>query len=554
MSNFLEQYGKAIFVLVLMAILIAFAGPLGIKIKEYTLAKAEQTTQIGTEEIKNTNRLPEPENANDSVYAILDTSGELSIMRTEEKYNQLKQEKTIETNGDYGKVVLNTTDCPKWTDTTNGNSNIKAVNIIEAIKPTSCYRFFNKCTNLVEIKNIQNLYTNECTNMVYMFNYCTSLTSLDVSYFDTSKVTNMTAMFQVCESLKVLDVSYFDTSNVIDMQNIFAFSNALTSINGLENFNTSHVTNMSQMFAACTALTSLDVSHFDTSHVTNMRGMFYSCTALTSLDVNNFNTSNVINMSVMFSGCRGLSTIKGFENFDTSNVTNMSSMFSNGENYTGSGKLRNLKISNWDTHNVTDMTGMFYGQGTQTNLDVSNWNVSNCTSFNHMFCDNFSLQSLDLSKWNTKNVKTMYNMFDDCRSLKTIGNVSNWNLQNCIDVGGWLNGCTTFEGTNGTLDISHWNTPNLLACGEMFRGINGLHTIKMNQFNTKNVIDGKWTGCDSGIYYAYGNDTDTMKGMSVMFKDCPNLTSIQVGSNWITDGKTTTDMFLNCGVNHVTKN
>ena len=76
----------------------------------------------------------------------------------------------------------------------------------------------------------------------------------------------------------------------------------------------------------------------------------------------------------------------------------------------------------------------------------------------------------------------------------------------------------------------------------------------MNQFNTKNVTNNNWNGTSSGIYYEWGNKFDGMKGMSVMFKDCSNLTSIQVGSNWITDGKTTTDMFLNCGVNHVTKN
>ena len=45
MSNFLEQYGKALFVLVLIAILIAFASPLGLKIKEYTLAKVDNLKQ-----------------------------------------------------------------------------------------------------------------------------------------------------------------------------------------------------------------------------------------------------------------------------------------------------------------------------------------------------------------------------------------------------------------------------------------------------------------------------------------------------------------------------
>ena len=51
MSKFLETYGVAIFVLVLMAILIAFAGPLGLKIKNATTDKVSQTEQIGCNEI-----------------------------------------------------------------------------------------------------------------------------------------------------------------------------------------------------------------------------------------------------------------------------------------------------------------------------------------------------------------------------------------------------------------------------------------------------------------------------------------------------------------------
>ena len=55
MSSFLEQYGKAIFVLVLMAILIAFAGPLGIKIKNAVLTSADKLESIGNDEIENRN-------------------------------------------------------------------------------------------------------------------------------------------------------------------------------------------------------------------------------------------------------------------------------------------------------------------------------------------------------------------------------------------------------------------------------------------------------------------------------------------------------------------
>ena len=54
MSKFLETYGVAIFTLVLVAILIAFAGPLGMKIKNATTDKVSQTEQIGCDEITKT--------------------------------------------------------------------------------------------------------------------------------------------------------------------------------------------------------------------------------------------------------------------------------------------------------------------------------------------------------------------------------------------------------------------------------------------------------------------------------------------------------------------
>ena len=51
MKGFLETYGVAIFTLVLVAIIIAFAGPLGMKIKNATTDKVSQTEQIGNTEI-----------------------------------------------------------------------------------------------------------------------------------------------------------------------------------------------------------------------------------------------------------------------------------------------------------------------------------------------------------------------------------------------------------------------------------------------------------------------------------------------------------------------
>jgi len=55
--------------------------------------------------------------------------------------------------------------------------------------------------------------------MGYAFRNCTSLTTLDVSSWDTSSVTQMYQTFQICTSLTDLDVSGWDIDQVTNFTN-----------------------------------------------------------------------------------------------------------------------------------------------------------------------------------------------------------------------------------------------------------------------------------------------------------------------------------------------
>ena len=57
-------------------------------------------------------------------------------------------------------------------------------------------------------------------NSANMFYRCSSLTSLDVSNFNTSNVTYISSMFFRCSSLTSLDVSHFNTSKVTNVCHI----------------------------------------------------------------------------------------------------------------------------------------------------------------------------------------------------------------------------------------------------------------------------------------------------------------------------------------------
>ena len=133
-------------------------------------------------------------------------------------------------------------------------------------RPTSCYYWFCNCSELTDIEGIENLNTENVTNMRGMFFNCPNLSSLDLTNFSTGNVTDMNSMFGYCQ------------------------------------------------------LSSLDLTSFNTANVTNMYHMFFGCSALKSLDLTNFNTANVGDMDFMFQGCSALTTIYASEMFVTDQV------------------------------------------------------------------------------------------------------------------------------------------------------------------------------------------------------------------------------------------
>ena len=58
-------------------------------------------------------------------------------------------------------------------------------------------------------------------NDINMFYNCSSLTSLNLSNFNTNNVTNMSSMFRYCSKLTSLNLSNFNTNNVTNMRNLF---------------------------------------------------------------------------------------------------------------------------------------------------------------------------------------------------------------------------------------------------------------------------------------------------------------------------------------------
>ena len=80
--------------------------------------------------------------------------------------------------------------------------------------------------------------------------------------------------------------------NITDIKGIFQYCSGLTSLD-LSGWDTSNVSYISYMFNDCTSLTSLDLSGWNMSNVTNTTQMFNGCSNLTSIRMASCNQTTI---------------------------------------------------------------------------------------------------------------------------------------------------------------------------------------------------------------------------------------------------------------------
>ena len=90
---------------------------------------------------------------------------------------------------------------------------------------------------------------------------------------------------------------FYDLVNTMDC--MFCYCSNITKID-LTNFDSSEVTIMNSTFKNCTSLIEINFLNFDTSKVTNMTRMFNYCIKLEYVDLSNFNMSISKDIRFMF--------------------------------------------------------------------------------------------------------------------------------------------------------------------------------------------------------------------------------------------------------------
>ena len=377
-------------------------------------------------------------------------------------------------------------------------------------KPTSTERWFNYCTKIKTIEGIENMITDEVTDMSRMFSGCSALTSINMSNFNTENVTTMEEMFFGCS--------------------------ALTSIN-VSNFNTENVTTMKGMFNNCKALASLDLSSFNTANVTDMCAMFLGCAALTTLDVSTVNTAKVTDMEFMFSGCSALTTIYCDNDWNSGTVKYSNDMFIGCTSLTGAVAYDASKV---DVSMANPTTGYFtskvyavkdgstltfyYDENRKSHTGTKIYTITADYDECPAWADNREIQKVVFdSSFKDYKPTTTKGWFYTFEELETIEGIENLNTEQVTSMEYMFYYTPTLE----TIDLTHFNTANVTNMYGMFQDSPKLRTLDLSSFNTEKVTDmaSMFSGC-TALTTIYCNDdwnSDVVKNSSGMFNACENL-------------------------------
>jgi len=162
----------------------------------------------------------------------------------------------------------------------------------------------------------------------------------------------------------------------------------------------------------------------------------------------------------------------------------------------------------------------------------------------YMFYKCSNLTKIDLSSFNTKNVINMSKMFYCCNNLENI-NLSSFDTKNVTNMSNMFSFCSYLKNIN----LSFFDTKNVTNMSNMFYYCSDLMNIDLSYFDTNKVtnMSNMFSGCYNltSIDLSYF-DTKNVTDMREMFSGCYNLKNLDLSSFFTKNAIHIKSMFWNC--------
>jgi surface protein len=450
------------------------------------------------------------------------------------------------------------------------NTNIKQVIFDKSFadyRPVTCAYWFYNCENLTEIQGIENLNTDEVTNMSNMFAFCESLKRLDLSNFNTAKVTDMSGMFQM-QYIGNLTTIYignkWNVSNVSESEDMFSGCYRLHGGQGTiamksdikyaridmrDSYLPGYFTKKGEtpIIPYCVVVGKNEGDYSKVILKTGSELPDYAYligelpvkkTSLTKSVIETDGDSFV--MEPLLYGVKEIEIDPSFYNYLPYSLSRWFSC----------GTVESIKgLEYVNTSKVIDMSGMFGGCAALGSLDLSNFNIQNVTDMSNMFKDCRSLETIFVSdKWATKSITKSNLMFDGCSNL--VGGKGTQYDENHIDYTyAHIDGGESNPGYFTKAGQEPYNVAEPYAVFD-----NGTLTFyydgkkPKNAFKMKTSTDDEWTSIASDITkVVFDNAFSEYRPTSCeyWFLYCSNLTEIEGMKNLNTEDVTSIRSMFN---------
>lgn len=154
------------------------------------------------------------------------------------------------------------------------------------------------------------------------------------------------------------------------------------------------------------------------------------------------------------------------------------------------------------------------------------------------------IETLDVSSWNTSNIISMRFLFDECSNLKLLKGITSWNTSNVKNMYALFFRCYNLT----SLNLSTWDTSKVTDMGSLFENCYKLESINLSNWNTMNVSNMQAMFQNCGIISLDLSKLDTrlVTNISYMFNLCDKLKNLDL-SGWDTTNITNMNlMFGGC--------
>ena len=186
-----------------------------------------------------------------------------------------------------------------------------------------------------------------------------------------------------------------------------------------------------------------------------------------------------------------------------------------------------IYINNIKQENVIN----FYNFDELNNKVKLIWEKTSFTNISYLFFMCPFITEIDLSHFNSSNIIDMNHMFYGCSSLKSI-NFSGFDTSKVSRTNNMFENCSGLT----SLDLKTFNTKNIFDMSNMFDHCSSLKSLDLSSFDTSNVkfMDKMFSKCESlEILNIRNFNLSQVNSSNNMFSECSKLIFINFGRGFL---------------------